>query len=54
MHLHLVVDRHGHLGDHLGDKSDDSVVFKTESETGCNVHEFIEEVEIHIVAHGSS
>ena len=32
----------------------DPIVFKTESEVGRSVQEFVEEGEIHMVAHGSS
>ena len=32
----------------------DPIVFKTESEVGQSVQEFVEEGEIHVVVHGSS
>ena len=32
----------------------DPIIFKTESEVGQSMQEFVEESQIHIVAHGSS
>ena len=52
-HDHSTLASHGILAVMVGVVYD-SLVFKTESEIGHNVQEFIEEGEVHIVAHGSS
>ena len=52
-HDHSCLASHGILAVMVGVVYD-PIVFKTESEVGQNVQEFVEEGEIHIVAHGSS
>ena len=52
-HDHSSLASHGILAVMVGVVYD-SIVFKTEDEVGQNVQEFIEEGEVHIVAHGSS
>ena len=52
-HDHSTLASHGILTVMVGVVYD-PIVFKTESEVGQSVQEFVEEGEIHIVAHGSS
>ena len=52
-HDHSSLASHGILAVMVGVVYD-SLVFKSESEIGHNVQEYIEEGEVHIVAHGSS